>query len=116
MSKKRLENEHNLEQTKMALEESKEMALQRERAEANEKLVMVTSELEGHIVTLSRQLKAYEALVRDRPATSTPCHAIPAPTLLPTSTPNINPTPDSGATVAVDKFFPSPTPNYQQCC
>jgi len=30
------------------------MALQRDRAEANEKLVMVTNELEGHIVTLSR--------------------------------------------------------------
>ena len=95
----------------MALEESNETTLQRERAKANEKLAMATSEFEGHIVTLSRQMKAVVAMVRDRPATSTPCHAIHAPTLSPTSAPNIVPTPVSGATMAVDEFSPSPTPN-----
>jgi hypothetical protein len=111
MPKEKLEYEQTLEQMRMDLEESNETALQRERAEANEKLVMTTSELEGHIVTLSRQLKASSALVRDRPATSNPCHDIPAPALSPTSTPSIIPTSGSGATVAVDEFCPSPTPN-----
>jgi hypothetical protein len=111
MSKEKLEYEQTLEETRMALEESNETALQRERAEANEKLAMATSELEDHIVRLSRQLKAAEALVRDRPAASTPCQAILAPTLSPTSTPNVFPTPVSGATVAVDEFKPSPNPN-----
>ncbi len=54
MSKEKLEYEQTLEETRMALEESNETALQRERAEANEKLAMATSELEDHIVTLSR--------------------------------------------------------------
>jgi len=111
MSKEKLEYELTLEQTRMALEESNKAALQRERAEANEKLVMATSELEDHIVILLRQLKANEGFVRDRLAASTPCHVIPAPTFSSTSTPNIVLTPISGATVAVDEFSPSPTSN-----
>ena len=111
MSKEKLEYGQTLEETRMALEESNEMDLQRERAEANEKLAVATSELEDHIVRLSRQFKATEALVRDRPAASTPCQAIHAPTLSPTSTPNTFPTLVSGATVAVDEFRPSPNPN-----
>jgi hypothetical protein len=111
MTKEKLEYEQTLEETRMALEESNETALQRERAEANEKRAMATSGLEDHIVILSRQLKAVEALVCDRPATSTPCPAILAAALSPTLTPNIVPTVVSGATVAVDEFRPSPNPN-----
>ena len=63
MSKEKLEYEQTLEQTRIALEVSNKTALQRKRAEANEKLMMATSELEDHIVTLSRHLKAAEAIV-----------------------------------------------------
>ena len=57
----RKENEDMLKQTTMSLESNLEDTLRREKARATEELTMRTSELEDHIVTLSRQLKVAEA-------------------------------------------------------
>jgi hypothetical protein len=111
MAKEKEDYEKGLEQMRTALEESNEMALQREREKAHEKHATETSQLEDYIVTLARQLKASEALGGNGPSTSTPCPAILEPTLSPTPASNIAPALVSGATVPVDVFTPSPTPN-----
>jgi hypothetical protein len=53
----RKETENMLKQTTMSLESNLEDALQREKSRAREESTMRSSELEDHIVTLSRQLK-----------------------------------------------------------
>jgi hypothetical protein len=61
----RKENEDMLKQTTMSLDSNLEDALRRKKARATEELGMRTSELEDHIVTLSRQLKDTEAKVAE---------------------------------------------------
>ncbi len=60
-SLERKENEDIPNHTTMSLESNLEDALRMEKARATKDLTMRTSELEDHIVTLSRQLKAAEA-------------------------------------------------------
>jgi chaperonin cofactor prefoldin len=61
ISLERKENEHILKHIRMSLDCNLEDALRREKVRAVEELAMRTSELEDHIVALSRQLKVVEA-------------------------------------------------------
>ena len=91
----RKEHEDMLKQTAMSIESNLEDALRREKARAAEELTLKTSELDDHIVTLSRQLKVAEAEVAElqKAGTSSFLSPIHAPTSYPTRTPSVTPTP-----------------------
>ena len=88
ISTERKENEDILKQTTMSLESNLEDALRREKPRATEELSMRMSELENHIVTLSRQLKVAEAKIAElqNAGTSPFVSPILAPTSCPTTT------------------------------
>jgi hypothetical protein len=112
----RKENEDLLRQTTLSLETNLQDALRREKARAAEELTMRTSELDDHIVTLSRQLKVAEAKVAELQNVGISSFVSPilAPTSCPTTTPCGTPTrfrtpPSTAAAVEPHHSIPCPS-------
>ena len=91
----RKENEDMLKHNTMSLESNFEDALRREKVRATEESTTRTSELEDHIVTLSRQLEVAEAKVAELQNARTSSFVSPifALTSYPERTPSGTPTP-----------------------